>query len=72
MISSRTAVNDAAQKSPGRERVTARVARDERPVLRELDAHKSLLQLRRDLVQRNANPQMVAERLLFGLRDAVA
>lgn len=55
-----------------RERVTARVARDERPVLRELDAHKSLLQLRRDLVQRNANPQMVAERLLFGLRDAVA
>ena len=55
-----------------RERVTARVARDERPPTRELDAHKSLLQLRRDLVQRNANPQMVAERLLFGLRDAVA
>ena len=55
-----------------RERVTARVARDERPATRELDAHKSLLQLRRDLVQRNANPQMVAERLLFGLRDAVA
>ncbi len=55
-----------------RERVTARVARNERPAPRELDAHKSLLQLRRDLVQRNANPQMVAERLLFGLRDAVA
>lgn len=52
-----------------RERVTARVLRGERPGTRELDAHKSLLQLRRDLVQRNANPQMVAERLLFGLRD---
>ena len=55
-----------------RERVTARVARDERPATRELDAHKSLQKLRRDLFQRNANPQMVAERLLFGLRDAVA
>lgn len=52
-----------------RERVGDRIARGERPSLRELDAHKSLLQLRRDLVQRNANPQMVAERLLFGLRD---
>jgi hypothetical protein len=55
-----------------RERVTARVHRDERPSPRELDAHRSLQKLRRDLVQRNANPQMVAERLLFGLRDAVA
>lgn len=54
------------------ERVVARVASDERPRVRELDAYKSLLQLRRDLVQRNANPQMVAERLLFGLRDVVA
>ena len=34
-------------------------------------AHRSLQQLRRDLVQRNANPQMVAERISFGLRDAV-
>lgn len=55
-----------------RERVGDRIARGERPSLRELDAHKSLLQLRRDLVQRNANPQMVAERLLFGLRDVCA
>jgi len=55
-----------------RERVTSRVESGERPSLRELDAHRSLQKLRRDLVQRNANPQMVAERLLFGLRDAVA
>jgi DNA polymerase III delta prime subunit len=55
-----------------RERVTARVHRGERPSPRELDAHRSLQKLRRDLVQRNANPQMVAERLMFGLRDAVA
>ncbi|MEZ4332923.1 MAG: hypothetical protein R3F35_14270 [Myxococcota bacterium] len=55
-----------------RDRVGDRLARGERPALRELDAFKSLLQLRRDLVQRNANPQMVAERLLFGLRDVIA
>ena len=55
-----------------RERVTERVVRGERAAVRELDAFKSLLQLRRDLVRRNANPQMVAERLLFGLRDTVA
>jgi DNA polymerase III delta prime subunit len=52
--------------------VKARVARGETPALRELDAYRSLQQLRRDLIQRNANPQMVAERLLLGLRDAVA
>lgn len=55
-----------------RDRVGERLARGERPALRELDAFKSLLQLRRDLVQRNANPQMIAERLLFGLRDVIA
>lgn len=54
-----------------RERVTEQVGRGERPNLRALDAHRGLQKLRRDLVQRNANPQMVAERLLFGLRDAV-
>lgn len=48
-----------------------RVARDERPSVRQLDAYRSLQQLRRDLIQRNANPQMVAERLLLGLRDVV-
>ncbi|MCA9504875.1 MAG: hypothetical protein KC616_17435 [Myxococcales bacterium] len=54
------------------EDVKARVDRGERPTARALDAHRSLQQLRRDLVQRNANPQMVAERLLLGLRDVVA
>lgn len=54
------------------EEVKARVAQGETPTVRTLDAHRSLQQLRRDLVQRNANPQMVAERLLLGLRDVVA
>ena len=53
------------------EDVKNRVARGERPAHRELDAYRSLQQLRRDLIQRNANPQMVAERLLLGLRDVV-
>ena len=55
-----------------RELVVERVERGDTPGTRCLDAHRSLQQLRRDLVQRNANPQMVAERLLLGLRDAVA
>lgn len=54
-----------------REEVKARTLRGETPSVRALDAHRSLQQLRRDLIQRNANPQMVAERLLLGLRDAV-
>lgn len=52
--------------------VKTRVAQGQMPATRELDAHRSLQQLRRDLIQRNANPQMVAERLLLGLRDVVA
>lgn len=52
--------------------VKARVEVGDAPSTRELDAHRSLQQLRRDLIQRNANPQMVAERLLLGLRDVVA
>jgi DNA polymerase-3 subunit delta' len=55
-----------------RERVTARVDESARASVRELDAYKGLQKLRRDLARRNANPQMVAERLLFGLRDAIA
>ena len=55
-----------------RQEVHARLAQDRTPSTRVLDAHRSLQQLRRDLVQRNANPQMVAERLLLGLRDATA
>jgi DNA polymerase-3 subunit delta' len=53
------------------EDVKNRIARGERPAPRDLDAYRSLQQLRRDLIQRNANPQMVAERLLLGLRDVV-
>jgi DNA polymerase-3 subunit delta' len=52
------------------ESVKERIARGDRPHVRELDAYRGLQQLRRDLIQRNANPQMVAERLLLGLRDA--
>ena len=55
-----------------RQRVSDQVNEGGRPPARTLDAHRSLQQLRRDLIQRNANPQMVAERLLLGLRDAVA
>jgi len=55
-----------------RQRVKEDVAAGATPTTRSLDAHRSLQQLRRDLIQRNANPQMVAERLLLGLRDAVA
>ena len=54
------------------ENVKSRVMIGEQPATAELDAHRSLARLRRDLVQRNANPQMVAERLLLGLRDVVA
>ncbi len=54
------------------EDVRERVERGEAPGARRLDAYHGLQQLRRDLIQRNANPQMVAERLLLGLRDAAA
>ena len=37
-----------------------------------LDAHKLLSKCRKDLVQRNANPQMVAERALLAVRRSVA
>ena len=50
-----------------RERTT-RAARDGHRDLRpELDAFGALQRCRRDLAQRNANPQMVAERALFAL-----
>lgn len=38
----------------------------------QLDAHKALFQCRKDLAQRNANPQMVAERALLAVRRSVA
>jgi DNA polymerase-3 subunit delta' len=54
------------------EEIRSAVARGERPATRELDAHHSLQRLRRDLISHNANPQMIAERLLLGLKDVVA
>jgi len=53
------------------ERVRGRVAQGDTPVDRELDAFAVLRECRRSLVQRNANPQMVAERALLALRDAL-
>ncbi len=38
----------------------------------ELEAFRTLSSCRKDLAQRNANPQMVAERALLAIRDAVA
>jgi len=53
-----------------RERTT-RAARDgQRDLRSELDAFGALQRCRKDLAQRNANPQMVAERALFALRTA--
>ena len=43
-----------------------------RDLRKKLDAHKALAQCRKDLVQRNANPQMVAERALFAVRGSIA
>jgi len=54
-----------------REHVADRVASGDHTVAREIDAFKTLLQARRDLVQRNANPQMVAERGLFAVKEAL-
>jgi DNA polymerase III delta prime subunit len=55
-----------------RERVSHAVDAGRRDVRRELDAHKALSTCRKDLVQRNANPQMVAERALLAVRGAIA
>jgi len=51
-----------------RRRVAA--APDAASVPRDLEAFRTLQQCRRGLVQRNANPQMVAERALLALREA--
>jgi DNA polymerase-3 subunit delta' len=55
-----------------RERVRRRVSRPEPDPRRELAAHAELAACRRALDQRNANPQMVAERALLALREAAA
>ncbi len=54
-----------------RERVTGRCAAGERDVGAELDAFRELLACRKTLVQRNANPQMIAERALLALHGAL-
>jgi len=54
------------------ERAVERVEAGRRDVAPALSAFKTLSACRRDLAQRNANPQMVAERALFGLREAAA
>jgi hypothetical protein len=55
-----------------RERVRERARAGERDLRRALDAEARLRAARRSLVQRNANPQMVAERALLALRGALA
>jgi len=55
-----------------RARVHAAVESGRPQVDGELEAFAALAACRRDLAQRNANPQMVAERALFALREAAA
>ncbi len=54
-----------------RDRVARAAAGGRRDLRRELDAFDTLQRCRQSLVQRNANPQMVAERALLALREAV-
>ncbi|MCG8591712.1 MAG: hypothetical protein MJE66_20630 [Proteobacteria bacterium] len=53
-----------------RRRVVSATRAGQPDVARDLDAFRELLQCRKDLVQRNANPQMVAERALLACREA--
>ncbi len=53
------------------QRVREAAASDSLRLRPELDAFAALLQGRKALAQRNANPQMVAERTLLALREAV-
>lgn len=50
---------------------TCRAAESGAPVQRRLAAWHTLQSCRKALAQRNANPQMVAERALFALRDVL-
>jgi len=54
-----------------RSRVGRRVGTGARDLDRELSAQRVLSECRRSLVQRNANPQMVAERALLALHEGV-
>jgi len=53
-----------------RQRVAEAAEAGRRDLRRELDAFDTLKACRKSLVQRNANPQMVAERALLAIRDA--
>jgi DNA polymerase III delta prime subunit len=53
-----------------RGRVAARLREPGADPSAELEAHQALAECRKSLVQRNANPQMVAERALLALRAA--
>jgi DNA polymerase III delta prime subunit len=55
-----------------RERAIAKATEAEGGLPSTLDAFKTLSRCRRDLVQRNANPQMIAERALFAVRRSVS
>jgi len=54
-----------------RERVKTSLSTEARDCRRELGAFKTLSGCRKDLAQRNANPQMVAERALLAIRAAM-
>jgi DNA polymerase III delta prime subunit len=54
-----------------RGRVIERVSQGARDVSRELSAQRVLSECRASLSQRNANPQMVAERALLALQDGI-
>ena len=53
-----------------RRRVADGVRRPGYDARRELEASRTLAACRKSLAQRNANPQMVAERALLALREA--
>ena len=55
-----------------REHIRGAVDAGRRDLRKELGAFSALSQCRKDLVQRNANPQMVAERALFAVRTALS
>ncbi len=54
-----------------RDRVVDRVRAGDRDLADELDAFATLHACRQSLAQRNANPQMVAERALLAVREAL-
>ena len=55
-----------------RARVADAARQPRRDLRAELNAHRVLSACRKTLVQRNANPQMVAERALLTLRETVS